>query len=111
MPHPGGRDLHSSIFRLNVSAFCEIGGAFRSCLRGLQQVAADIRGCLGCALCQKGLRLNHKVDECKPLPGGSARATAAAAAVAVEDVRCTVPPWFELHLAPGTYTRSLSCST
>ena len=25
----GGRGLHSSTFRLNVSAFCGIGGAFR----------------------------------------------------------------------------------
>ena len=26
-----GRGLHSSTFRLNVSAFCGIGGAFRGC--------------------------------------------------------------------------------
>ena len=29
-----GRGLHSSTFRLNVSAFCEIGGACRGCLGG-----------------------------------------------------------------------------
>jgi hypothetical protein len=28
----GGRGLHSSTFRLNVSAFCGIGGTFRGCL-------------------------------------------------------------------------------
>jgi len=29
-----GRGLHSSTFRLNVSAFCTIGGALRDCLWG-----------------------------------------------------------------------------
>jgi len=29
-----GRGLHSSTFRLNVSALCGIRGAFRGCLRG-----------------------------------------------------------------------------
>ena len=27
----GGRGSHSSTFRLNISAFCGIGGAFRGC--------------------------------------------------------------------------------
>jgi len=27
----GGRGLHSSTFRLNVSAYCETGGAYRGC--------------------------------------------------------------------------------
>jgi len=31
----GGRGLHSSTFRLNVSAFCGIGGAFRGCVGGV----------------------------------------------------------------------------
>ena len=31
----GGRRLHSSTFRLNVSAFDGIGGAFRGCLGGV----------------------------------------------------------------------------
>jgi hypothetical protein len=54
-----GRGLHSSTFRLNVSAFCVLGGAFRSRLRGVWQVAKGIsKGCLGCILCQKGLRLS-----------------------------------------------------
>ena len=30
-----GRGLHSSTFRLNVSAFCVIGGAISSYLRGV----------------------------------------------------------------------------
>jgi hypothetical protein len=30
----GGRGVHSSTFRLNVSAFCETGGAIRCCFRG-----------------------------------------------------------------------------
>jgi len=30
-----GRGLHSSTFRLNVSAFCGIGGAFRGCSGGV----------------------------------------------------------------------------
>ena len=32
---PRTRGLHSSAFQLNVSAFCGIGGAFRSCLEGV----------------------------------------------------------------------------
>jgi len=32
---PGSRGLHSSTFRLNLSAFCEIGGTFRGCPRGV----------------------------------------------------------------------------
>ena len=31
---PAIRGLHSSSFRLNFSAFCGMGGAFRVCLRG-----------------------------------------------------------------------------
>ena len=30
-----GRGLHSFTFRLNVSALCGIGGAYRGCLRGV----------------------------------------------------------------------------
>jgi len=30
-----GRGLHSSTFRLNISVFCGIGGAFRGCLGGV----------------------------------------------------------------------------
>jgi len=30
-----GMGLHSSTFRLNVSAFCGIGGALRGCLGGV----------------------------------------------------------------------------
>jgi hypothetical protein len=29
-----GRGLHSFTFQLDVSAFCEIGGAFKGCLGG-----------------------------------------------------------------------------
>jgi hypothetical protein len=27
----------------------------------------SVRGCFGCCLCQKRLRLSWKLDECKPL--------------------------------------------
>jgi dTDP-4-dehydrorhamnose reductase len=37
-----GRGLHSSTFRLIVSAFCEIGGAFRDCVRGVWQVSSSV---------------------------------------------------------------------
>jgi hypothetical protein len=53
-----GRGLHSSNIRLNVSAFCGIGGACRCCLLGVWQVSGGIRGCLGCDLRQKRLRLS-----------------------------------------------------
>ena len=49
--HGSGRGLHSSTFRLNVSAFCGIGVAFRSCSGSVYQV-------LGGILCQKRLRLS-----------------------------------------------------
>jgi len=31
-----GRGLHSSTIQLNVSAFCELGGAFMDCVRGVR---------------------------------------------------------------------------
>ena len=34
-PPPHTRGLHSSTFRLNVSAFSGIGGAFRGCIEGV----------------------------------------------------------------------------
>jgi len=34
-----GRGLHSSTFRINVSAFCVIGGAFSGCLGGVYKVS------------------------------------------------------------------------
>jgi len=45
-----GRSLHSSTFRLNVSAFCGIGGAFRGYLGGACEVLRGNRGDLGCIL-------------------------------------------------------------
>ena len=44
---PVARGLHSSTFRLNVSAFCGIGGVSRGCLEGVWEVMGVIRGCLG----------------------------------------------------------------
>jgi len=55
---PKARGLHSSTFRLNVSAFCGTGGAFRGCLRSVWEVLGGIRGCLQCILCQTRLRLS-----------------------------------------------------
>ena len=46
---PDGRGTHSSTFRLNVSDFCRIGGAFRGFLG---------QGCVECMLCQKRPRLS-----------------------------------------------------
>jgi len=34
-------------------------------------VLGDVRGRLGCILCQKRLKLSWKVEECKPLPATS----------------------------------------
>ena len=53
-----GRGIHSSTFQLNISALCGIGGAFRGCLRGDWQVPWYMRGCIGCVLRQKRLRLS-----------------------------------------------------
>jgi hypothetical protein len=55
---PDGRGLHSSTFRLNLSASCGIGGAFRCCLGGVWEVSRGVRACSGCVLCQKRLRLS-----------------------------------------------------
>jgi len=52
-----GRGLHSSNFRLNVSAFCGIGGAFGGSLDCVEEVSG-FQGHLGCILCQKRLRLS-----------------------------------------------------
>jgi len=52
------RGLHSSTFWLNLSAFCGIGGACRGGLGGVQEMLGGIRGCAGCILCQKRLRLS-----------------------------------------------------
>jgi hypothetical protein len=53
-----GRGLHSSTFRLNCSAVYGIGAAFRGCLEGVWRVLGGGRGCLGCNLCQKRLRVS-----------------------------------------------------
>ena len=42
-----GRDLHSSTFPLNVSAFCGIGGACRGHLGGVYEASVGIRGYFG----------------------------------------------------------------
>ena len=71
---PRGRGLHTPTFRLNVSAFCGIGGAINGCSGGVRQAFGDIRPCHGCILCQKRLRLSWTMDECKPLPRGEPHA-------------------------------------
>jgi len=53
---------------LNASAFCGIGGAFMGYLGGACEVLWGNRGCLGCILCLKRLRLSWKLDERKSLP-------------------------------------------
>jgi hypothetical protein len=53
-----GRGLHSSTFRLNVSAFCVTGGAFRGWLGGVSKVSGGIMGCFGCISCEKRLKLS-----------------------------------------------------
>jgi len=57
-PLPHGRGLHSSTFRLNVSAVRGIGGALRGCLGDVQEVLPGIWGCFGCIFCQERLRLS-----------------------------------------------------
>jgi hypothetical protein len=57
----GGRGLHSSSFRLKVSAFCVTGNTFMGCLWGVYEcyeVLGGMRGCIGGVLCQKWLRLS-----------------------------------------------------
>jgi len=44
-----GRGLHLSTFRLNVSAFCGIGGCVEGLFRGCQGDPGGVWGCLGCA--------------------------------------------------------------
>jgi len=55
---PAGRGLHSSTFRLNVSGFCGIGGAYRGRMGGVYGGLGGIRGCIECIVCQKRLRLS-----------------------------------------------------
>jgi len=65
-----GRGLHSTTFQLNISAFCGIGGVFMGCHWGVKEVSWGDRRCVGCMVCQEGLKLSSKVDECKPLSVG-----------------------------------------
>ena len=53
---PSGRGLHSSTFRLNVSASCGLGVATKGYQGVVQGVLWAIMGCLGCILCQKRIR-------------------------------------------------------
>jgi hypothetical protein len=53
-----GRGLHSSTFRLNVSAFYRIGVACSGCLGGFQEVFGSIRGSLRYVICQKRLNMS-----------------------------------------------------
>jgi len=41
----GGRGLHSSAFQLNLSAFCEIGGARRGRVARVKGIQGVFRGC------------------------------------------------------------------
>jgi len=50
-----GRGLHSSTLGLSVNTLLGIGGALWGLFRG---VLGGIRGCLGCVLCKKRLRLS-----------------------------------------------------
>jgi len=54
-----------SLFSSTLSAFCGIGAACSGSSGGVCEVSGHMRGCLGCLLCQKRLRLSWKVDECK----------------------------------------------
>ena len=52
-----------------------------------------MRGCLGCNLCEKRLRLSWKADECKPLErGGGAKAKGGL----VGEVRCQLGGSFRI---------------
>jgi hypothetical protein len=53
-----GRGLHSSTFRLNVSAFYRVGVALRVSLGGMLEVLEVIKVCAVCDLCQKRLGLS-----------------------------------------------------
>jgi len=56
-----GRGLHSSTFWLNLSAFGGIevhGGVVEKVRRKCQGVLRSLRGCLGCILCRKRLKLS-----------------------------------------------------
>jgi len=66
----------------------------------MQGVSGCSRGCLGCILCQKALKLSRKVDECKPLPH------AVNGRQLVHSVRVPLP-----CRQPGAYTRPLFSST
>jgi hypothetical protein len=50
-----GRGLHSSTFRLNVSAFCGLGATFTGYSGGVYEVPGGVEGV---CLCQKRLKLS-----------------------------------------------------
>jgi len=53
-----GRGLHSSTSKLNVSASRGIGGAFRGSFSGVWEVLGNIKGCIGCIVYKKRLKLS-----------------------------------------------------
>ena len=53
-----GRGLHSSTFRLNISAFYGIGGECRGCLESVKEELRGNRGSSGYILCWKRLGLS-----------------------------------------------------
>jgi hypothetical protein len=116
-----GRGLHASSCQLNVSTVggirgtewgCQVG--FRACVGVLseyQGVPWGIRGCLGCFLCEKRLRLSSEVDECKSLlTGGFDVGPSGFAGRANADRNHAIPVVGVVSEA-GAYTRPLLSST
>jgi len=53
---PAGMGLHSSTFRLNLSATCGIGGAFRGSLGGVREYYGVSKVCFRVRMAQVELR-------------------------------------------------------
>jgi len=102
-PLPAARGLHSSSFRLKLSAFCGIGGALRGCLGGAWKVLGNIWGYLGCTMCQRRLMLSSNVNECKPVPAAPREGPVGRMMTSCFTFSCS--------RCTGAYTRSLQSLT
>jgi len=72
-----GQGLTLVHFSAQLERILRDRGEMGVCFGGPWQVTRvlrRIRGCLGCILCQKRLRLSRKVDQCKPLGTGTGAA-------------------------------------
>ena len=101
---PGPWGLHSSTFRLNVSAFCGTGGTFRGCLGGVKGVFRRSQGYLG-------VFKVYSVSETAQVELKSGRVLSPCRGpVRNQWMGTTARMRTQMYLAPSACTRCIACS-